>query len=515
MDARARSPAKKILITGARGGVAANLAANLARYVASLDASSTSRASLEILVHDPREYRFAETEDVESSGGALRFEDVGRDIVDAVVDAVNRYGESRACEGALVTARARASGVEGRRLDAEACATSGADVVASCDDDGGLSGACGIAEAVKAVRERRRASGVSGNGPVFVMATARAVRGTVFADVGERTLYEALRPSATCRWAEDLQTRAAETASRDGSNGRDETQGALHFEFLRANPETRPLLTASGAAATTRAPGDDDAPPTASMCALVAAIALDKIIFGTAAVSGPTRACDQWTHVEAFSLYRPDRVDAHLAPAPNKSEYETLPSGDGDDGDEDDSDGFETQGKLFGYDALNKLREMYVLVCGVDSGANDACVSALAAIGVGNVDVLGASSSGRFLRKECEVDDLCDLDDMESYKYHALIRTSALPAADAAIALAREVKSPVIELATTSAGVSIVSTSLGPNERFVREAFTTWMSTSRAHITAHIAAMEVIRIAQNRARAATLAYDGFGIYDYF
>ena len=251
------------------------------------------------------------------------------------------------------------------------------------------------------------------------------------------------------------------------------------------------------------------------MCALVAAIALDKIIFGTAAVSGPTRACDQWTHVEAFSLYRPDRVDAHLAPAPNKSEYETLPSGDGDDGDEDDSDGFETQGKLFGYDALNKLREMYVLVCGVDSGANDACVSALAAIGVGNVDVLGASGSGRFLRKECEVDDLCDLDDMESYKYHALIRTSALPAADAAIALAREVKSPVIELATTSAGVSIVSTSLGPNERFVREAFTTWMSTSRAHITAHIAAMEVIRVAQNRARAATLAYDGFGIYDYF
>lgn len=513
MDARARSPAKKILITGARGGVAANLAANLARYVASLDASSRSRASLEILVHDPREYRFAETEDVESSGGALRFEDVGRDIVDAVVDAVNRYGESRAREGALVTARARASGVEGRRLDAEACATSGADVVASCDDDGGLSGACGIAEAVKAVRERRRASGVSGNGPVFVMATARAVRGTVFADAGERTLYEALRPSATCRWAEDLQTRAAETASRDRSNGRDETQGALHFEFLRANPETRPLLTASGAAATTRAPGDDDAPPTASMCALVAAIALDKIIFGT--VSGPTRACDQWTHVEAFSLYRPDRVDAHLAPAPNKSEYETLPSGDGDDGDEDDSDGFETQGKLFGYDALNKLREMYVLVCGVDSGANDACVSALAAIGVGNVDVLGASGSGRFLRKECEVDDLCDLDDMESYKYHALIRTSALPAADAAIALAREVKSPVIELATTSAGVSIVSTSLGPNERFVREAFTTWMSTSRAHITAHIAAMEVIRVAQNRARAATLAYDGFGIYDYF
>ena len=123
MDARARSPAKKILITGARGGVAANLAANLARYVASLDASSRSRASLEILVHDPREYRFAETEDVESSGGALRFEDVGRDIVDAVVDAVNRYGESRAREGALVTARARASGVEGRRLDAEACAT--------------------------------------------------------------------------------------------------------------------------------------------------------------------------------------------------------------------------------------------------------------------------------------------------------------------------------------------------------------------------------------------------------
>ena len=190
--------AKKILITGARGGVAANLAANLARYVASLDASSTSRASLEILVHDPREYRFAETEDVESSGGALRFEDVGRDIVDAVVDAVNRYGESRACEGALVTARARASGVEGRRLDAEACATSGADVVASCDDDGGLSGACGIAEAVKAVRERRRASGVSGNGPVFVMATARAVRGTVFADAGERTLYEAQRASGRC-----------------------------------------------------------------------------------------------------------------------------------------------------------------------------------------------------------------------------------------------------------------------------------------------------------------------------
>lgn len=512
-------PAKTILITGARGGVAANLAANLARYVASLDVcSSTTRASLEIVVHDSREYRFAETEDVESSGGVLRFEDVGRDVVDAVVDAVNRYGKSRAREGAMVTARARASGMEGKRLDAEACAACGADVVASCDDDGGLSGACGIAEAVKAVRERRRANGSSGDGPVFVMATARAVTGTVFADAGARTLYEALRPSATCRWAEDLQTRAAETASRDGSSVRDETQGALHFEFLRANPETRPLLTASGAATRAKAPGanDADAPTTASMCALVAAIALDKIIFGTATASGPARACDQWTHVEAFSLYRPDRVDAHLAPAPNKSEYETLPSGDGDEydgGDEDDLDGFETQGKLFGYDALNKLREMYILVCGVDSGANDACVSALAAVGVGNVDVLGASGSGRFLRKECEVDDLCDLDDMETYKYHAIIRTSALPAADPAISLAREVKSPVIELATTSAGVSIVSSSLGPNERFVREAFTTWMSTSRAQITAHIAAMEVIRVAQNRARAATLAYDGFGVYE--
>jgi hypothetical protein len=117
------------------------------------------------------------------------------------------------------------------------------------------------------------------------------------------------------------------------------------------------------------------------------------------------------------------------------------------------------------------------------------------------------------LRKECEVDDLCDLDDMETYKYHAIIRTSALPAADPAISLAREVKSPVIELATTSTGVSIVSSGLGPNESFVREAFTTWMSTSRAQITAHIAAMEVIRIAQNRARAATLAYDGFGVYE--
>jgi len=516
MAGSSNPPAKTILITGARGGVAANLAADLARYVASLDVcSSTTRASLEIVVHDPREYRFAETEDVESSGGVLRFEDVGRDVVDAIVDAVNRYGKSRAREGAMVTARARASGMEGKRLDAEACAACGADVVASCDDDGGLSGACGIAEAVKAVRERRRATGSSGDGPVFVMATARAVTGTVFADAGARTLYEALRPSATCRWAEDLQTRAAETASRDGSNIRDETQGALHFEVLRANPETRPLLTASGAATRAKAP-DADAPTTASMCALVAAIALDKIIFGTATASGPARACDQWTHVEAFSLYRPDRVDAHLAPAPNKSEYETLPSGDGDEndgGDEDDLDGFETQGKLFGYDALNKLREMYVLVCGVDSGANDACVSALAAVGVGNVDVLGASGSGRFLRKECEVDDLCDLDDMETYKYHAIIRTSALPAADPAISLASEVKSPVIELATTSTGVSIVSSGLGPNESFVREAFTTWMSTSRAQITAHIAAMEVIRIAQNRARAATLAYDGFGVYE--
>ena len=187
-------------------------------------------------------------------------------------------------------------------------------------------------------------------------------------------------------------------------------------------------------------------------------------------MSGPTRACDQWTHVEAFAVPAGSRRRA-FAPAPNKSVR--AASARRPRRRRGRWSGFETQGKLFGYDALNKLREMYVLVCGVDSGANDACVSASPASSVG---VLSAAI--RTFLQRCEVDDLCDLDDMESYKYHALIRTSALPAAGAAIALAREVKSPAFELATAARRVHREHES-GPERKIRSQAFTTWMSTSR------------------------------------
>ena len=132
---------------------------------------------------------------------------------------------------------------------------------------------------------------------------------------------------------------------------------------------------------------------------------------------------------------------------------------------------------------------MYVLVCGVDSGANDAL----------GMPPSGGRKRGRarrerfrtFLRKEAK-SMTCAISTTWNRKYHALIRTSALPAADAAIALAREVKSPDHRIGDDSAGVSIVSTSQARTKdrsrgvHDVDEHF-------EAHITAHIAAMEVIR----------------------
>ena len=350
--------------------------------------------------------------------------------------------------------------------------------------------------------------------PMFALAVANAITGTVFVDTGvaqSKTLYEALRPSSTAMLAEEL-TSSADVA-------RDEIQAALHWEFLRAHPETRPLLGITGSDTSKCLPGNDvrdvEAPGTATMCALVAAVAASKCRAATSGtiVSTPrSREADQWTHVEALALYRPDRADAHLAPASEKSEYEALPSGN-DDGDadaDDDYEAFETQAKLFGYDSLEKLREMYVLVCGLDAGANDACVAAFAAIGVGNVDVFGSSgNSERFVQRECAVDDLCGIDDLASYKYNVVVRTSAYVEADSIIAMAREVDAPVIEISSDMAG----SCRLRVGARAApRGAFVGCMDSFTASIAANVAAMEIVRVAQGRARNAELVYDGAGVF---
>jgi hypothetical protein len=262
---------------------------------------------------------------------------------------------------------------------------------------------------------------------------------------------------------------------------------------------------------------DDEAPETASMCGVVAAVAASKLMrcFDASDAVAPAvvRACDQWTHVEALALYKPDRSDAHLPPPANASEYDVLPNGDDMDaeGGEDDCEGFDTHARLFGYDALAKLREMCVLVCGTDSLANDASVGALAAVGVGNVDVYGASGTRCFVRNSCAVDDLCDLDDLETYKYHAVVRTSACAAADEVVAIAREAKLPVIEIATRAGGC-VVSVSLAAGPSFKRASFSGWIDAPTAYVAAHVAAMEVVRVAQDRRRATTIAFDGRGIF---
>jgi hypothetical protein len=253
------------------------------------------------------------------------------------------------------------------------------------------------------------------------------------------------------------------------------------------------------------------------MCGVVAAVVASKVLsyLDASEAVAVARECDQWTHVEALALYKPDRPDS--APVPNASEYEVLPSGDDMDADDaqdgdEDCEGFDTHARLFGYDALAKLREMYVLVCGTDSLANDACVCALAAVGVGNVDVYGASGSKVFVRHDCEVDDLCDLDDLETYKYHVVVRTSACATADEVVAIAREAKSPVIEITSTSVGSCVVDVSLGTDSSFTRASFSGWMDAPTACVAAHIAAMEVVRIAQDRRRATTIVFDGKGIF---
>ena len=483
-----------LLLTGLRGGVAAALAAAIAKDPASARESA-------IILHDPRPARERALvgADVEASGGVLARADVGEDAASACARALQ-------CGSALDV---RVSPACGKVLDAAMIAASGADVVVHCDGGGALSQACASAEACAAMRSDDATTG----SPMFALAVANAITGTVFVDTGvaqSKTLYEALRPSSTAMLAEEL-TSSADVA-------RDEIQAALHWEFLRAHPETRPLLGITGSDTSKCLPGNDvrdvEAPGTATMCALVAAVAASKCRAATSGtiVSTPrSREADQWTHVEALALYRPDRADAHLAPASEKSEYEALPSGndDADDAD-DDYEAFETQAKLFGYDSLEKLREMYVLVCGLDAGANDACVAAFAAIGVGNVDVFGSSgNSERFVQRECAVDDLCGIDDLASYKYNVVVRTSAYVEADSIIAMAREVDAPVIEISEDMAG----SCRLRVGARAApRGAFVGCMDSFTASIAANVAAMEIVRVAQGRARNAELVYDGAGVF---
>jgi len=526
MTVDATTPTSVILLSGTRGGVAATIAATIASGMSGMSGTGgawdvASRvARVEIRVHDPRDAsaRRLTKEDVEASGGVLELDDVGKDGPEVIANVVNRDASAWGLSARL---RAAACSFNGKTLDVERVAACRATSVAHCDGGGTLSQACATSEACAKLRRVNDGGSMARTEPRFVLALANAVTGCVFANDGARaeskTLYAALRPSSTAKLAEELTSADADEMTRR----RDELQAALHWEFLRAHPETRPLLGITGADATKCIPGnagdDDEAAGTASMCGIVGAVAVSKL-FPEASGFDAARYSDQWLHVDALALYRPDRADAHLPPPPNKSEYDALPSEAGQDADmkidddNDTSESFSTQARLFGYDALDKLREMRVLVCGVDSGANDACIAALASVGVGNVDVFGASGSGRFLRRECEVDDLCDLDDFESYKYNAVIRMSALAGANEIIANVGEIKIPVIEVASPALGACSVHVNPGLN--FARGAYVGWMDAPTARVAAHLAAMEVVRLAQGRERSAkVIAYDGKGIYD--
>lgn len=151
--------------------------------------------------------------------------------------------------------------------------------------------------------------------------------------------------------------------------------------------------------------------------------------------------------------------------------------------------------RFFGYDVLVKLREMYVFVCGTDSFVNDACVCAFVVVGVGNVDVYGVSGLKVFVWYDCEVDDLCDLDDLEMYKYYVVVRTSACVIVDEVVVIAREVKLLVIEIMSMSVGLCVVDVSLGMDLFFMCVLFLGWMDASTVCVVVYIVAMEVVRIA--------------------
>ena len=480
---------ERVVVVSCAGACAASFAACLSRHAAMEAATSSGRTT--VLAHGGGAVTAA---DVEASGGALKPSDAGRSLADAVVRAVREFARSSSREGVLSARR-----LEGE-LTAEVIEACGARAVFVTSDGSSLSVACGVSELCERVREAR---GARGKELTFVYGSASAATGTVFVDAGrrasgERTLYEAVRPTSTAAMVE-----AAVTS-------REETKCALHYEFLMSHPETAPLL---GKSAVKPDAMGERAPGTASMCALVGALAVDKLLRPSA---NSTWALRQWTHVQALDLYRPDRADAHAAPKPMMEEYQMVPSAnegchDGMSAD-DNFEGFENQANIYGYDAMNKLREMIVLVCGRDAEANDACATALAAVGVGTVDVFGSSGSGKFLREECDVDDLCDLDDMESYRYHVFIRTSACAAADELIAAANEVRTPVIEITSTGAGEARVHVNLGPNTNFKRGAFMGWMDASTAHAIAHIAAMEVVRVAQKRERHTSIELCKDGVF---
>ena len=469
--------------------VAATIAAALVRATVNARAWTVNARAVTILaIGTTRTTR----EDVERAGGALRASDVGAPLARAIARAVRSSG---------------AKGVDAREVDGAMEGETLADATTAVDCGGGrVSERCGVAVACERARE------MGGRRVTHVWASASAVTGTVFEDGGrrargERGLYDAARPTTAASMVERATTVRAERKC------------ALHYEFLLSHPETAPLLGGKKVGGTTARA----APASASMCAIVGAIAAAKVLRALEDENGEVMSDDapmdavmkQWTHVDAMELYRPDRADAHAEPS-SMDGYETVPSdGDGDETMEDAEDvcrGFEEQAKLYGYDAMKKLREMLVLVCGRDSQANDACATALGSIGVGTVDVFGASGSGTFLRQECDVDDLCDLDDLEAYKYHVIIRTSACPEANELVLSAHEVRTPVIEVESPRVGESIVHVTVGSGSGYKRGPFVGWMETTTALVAAHVAAMEVVRVAQDRPRNATIVCDDEGIF---
>jgi len=482
---------ERVVVVSCAGACAASFAACLSRQAA-LEASMSSGRTT-VLAHGGGRVTAA---DVETAGGALKPSDVGGSLADAVVRAVREFAKSSSREVVLSARR-----LDGE-LTAEAIEACGARAVFATSDGSSLSVACGISELCERVRAVR---GAQGKELTFVYVSAGALTGTVFVDAGrraagERTLYEAVRPSSTAAMVE-----AAATS-------RDQTKCALHYEFLMSHPETAPLLGKSAVKPDAVA---ERAPATASVCSMVGAVAVGKVLRASAS-GASVGALQQWTHVEALDLYRPDRADAHAPPKPVMDEYQTLPSADEgghvDMNVGDDFEGYENQANVYGYDAMNKLREMLVLVCGRDAEANDACATALASVGIRTVDIFGSSGSGRFLREECDVDDLCDLDDMESYKYHAIVRTSACAAADELIAAANEVRTPVIEITSAEPSKARVHVNLGSKTKFDRGTFMGWMDASTAIVAAHIAAMEVVRIAQKRERETSIELCQDGIF---
>ena len=399
-------------------------------------------------------------------------------------------------------------------------ASDASESLASSESSSSFARACAMSERIRATgRGRKR----RGRRVFFAHVVADAFGASAFVDDGGADalgMYASVRATMEKRATTTTTTkaRAFDECGDDGLNPGDLRRRRAHEAFLERYEETRALLGGRRTRARTNASA------TATTRALAANVVGSKISLALQRTSARAKAkvpLDQWTHVDVSGAYAPDRADAHLAPVHGKEEYETLADGgDDDDDDEDDdekeeeaNDDMMSQGKMFGFDALTKLSRFRALVCGADVEANDACVDALARVGVGRIDVFGASGDAeRVVGRECEVDySPRESNDFAARGYDVVARTSAYDEADDVVARARDIGALVIDIYSDNADSCSLSVNAAANS--ARGAFAGCMDRCAAGIAANLAAMEVIRFAQGRGRTIDISYDGYGAFE--